>query len=38
MVEGKITATEDVLVGEISLNIHRHSEVQSGCAQTGAPV
>lgn len=36
-VEGGITATEDIEAGDISLQKHKHSGVQAGGAQTGAP-
>lgn len=36
-VEGKITASEDVLAGDISLKNHKHGNVQAGTAQTGGP-
>jgi phage baseplate assembly protein V len=37
-VEGKLTASQDVLAGNISLKNHKHSGVQAGAAQSGAPV
>ena len=37
-VTGGITATEDIVAGSISLQNHKHSGVQSGSADTGAPV
>lgn len=37
-VVGTVTASEDVLGGGKSLKSHKHSGVQSGAAQTGAPV
>lgn len=35
---GKLTASGDVVAGGISLKNHKHPGVQSGSAQTGAPV
>jgi phage baseplate assembly protein V len=37
-VEGTVTASEDVIGGGKSLKGHKHSGVQAGAAQTGAPV
>lgn len=37
-VTGKVTVSEDVVAAGISLKDHRHSGVQSGPAQTGAPL
>lgn len=37
-VMGKLTASEDVLAGSVSLKNHKHSGVQAGGAQSGAPV
>lgn len=37
-VNGKITATVDVLGGDISLKNHKHPGVQAGGAQTGSPL
>lgn len=37
-VEGTITASEDVLAGDISLKNHKHGNVQAGGAQTGPAV
>jgi phage baseplate assembly protein V len=37
-VTGKLTASDDVLAGGISLKDHKHSGVQDGAAQTGKPV
>lgn len=37
-VTGKITASEDVLGGGISLKSHKHSGVAAGGAQSGGPV
>ncbi|SLK09511.1 phage baseplate assembly protein V [Novosphingobium mathurense] len=37
-VNGKLTASTDVIGGGISLKDHKHSGVQAGAAQTGAPV
>lgn len=37
-VNGKITASTDVIGAGISLKSHKHGGVQSGGAQTGAPV
>lgn len=37
-VTGKLTASDDVLAGSVSLKNHKHSGVQSGGAQSGAPV
>lgn len=37
-VEGKITASDDVLVGAISLKSHKHGGVQVGGAQSGGPL
>jgi len=37
-VTGKITATQDVVAGTISLEQHLHPDVQAGTAKTGAPV
>ena len=37
-VEGSITASADVRAGEISLQNHRHDEVQVGTAISGKPV
>lgn len=37
-ISGKVTAGDDVLAGSISLKGHKHAGVQSGSAQTGAPV
>ncbi len=36
-VDGKVDATGDVKAGDISLQNHKHSGVQSGSAITGAP-
>lgn len=36
-VNGTLTATQDVRAGEISLKTHRHSGVQVGGGNTGAP-
>ncbi len=36
-VNGRLTATDDVVGGGISLKGHKHSGVQSGGSQTGAP-
>lgn len=36
-VEGKITASDDVLAGSVSLKNHKHGGVEAGGAQTGAP-
>lgn len=38
LVNGKLTATNDVLAGSISLKTHKHGGVQAGGAQTGVPV
>lgn len=38
IVEGVITATDDVKAGAISLKDHKHGQVQAGAAQSGAPV
>jgi phage baseplate assembly protein V len=35
---GKLTASDDVLAGTISLKNHKHGGVQTGAAQTGVPV
>lgn len=35
---GKLTASDDVLAGSISLKSHKHSGVQSGTAQSGGPL
>lgn len=35
---GKLTASDDVLAGSVSLKNHKHAGVQAGSAQTGAPV
>jgi len=37
-IAGTATASQDVVAGGISLKDHRHGGVQSGSAQTGAPV
>ncbi|WP_030540295.1 phage baseplate assembly protein V [Sphingobium sp. DC-2] len=37
-VEGKLTASDDVVGGGKSLKGHKHGGVQAGAAQTGAPV
>ncbi|GAB7553131.1 phage baseplate assembly protein V [Novosphingobium sp. 11B] len=37
-VEGTITASEDVVAAGISLNSHKHGNVQAGSAQSGGPV
>ena len=37
-VEGKLTASDDVVGGGKSLKGHKHGGVQAGGAQTGAPV
>lgn len=37
-VEGKLTASDDVVGGGKSLKSHKHGGVQAGGAQTGAPV
>ena len=37
VVTGKLTASDDVLAGEISLKTHRHPGVQTGGGQTGTP-
>lgn len=37
-VNGKLTATDDVVAGSVSLKNHKHSGVSAGAAQTGAPV
>lgn len=37
-IEGKATATEDVVGGGISLKTHKHSGVAAGTAQSGTPV
>ena len=37
-VTGKVTASEDVLAGSVSLKNHKHSGVAAGSAQSGAPV
>ncbi len=36
-VTGKVTATGDVKAGDISLQNHKHGDVQAGAAKTGAP-
>lgn len=36
-VEGTITASEDVLAGSISLQNHKHGNVQAGAAKSGPP-
>lgn len=36
-VAGKLTASEDVLAGSVSLKSHKHSGVAAGTAQSGAP-
>ncbi len=35
---GKVTASDDVLAATVSLKGHKHSAVQAGSAQSGAPV
>lgn len=35
--DGKLTASDDVLAGSISLKNHKHGGVQAGTAQSGAP-
>lgn len=37
-IEGKLTASEDVVGGGISLKSHKHGLVQAGTAQSGTPV
>ncbi|WP_311270848.1 phage baseplate assembly protein V [Sphingobium sp. WCS2017Hpa-17] len=37
-VNGKVTATEDVVAAGISLKDHRHGQVQAGTAQSGKPI
>ncbi|MGE4431892.1 MAG: phage baseplate assembly protein V [Sphingobium sp.] len=37
-ITGTLTASQDVVGGGISLKTHKHGGVQSGGAQTGAPV
>lgn len=35
---GKLTASDDVLAGAISLKNHKHGQVQTGSAQSGKPL
>lgn len=37
-VMGKLTASDDLLAGSVSLKNHKHGGVQAGGAQSGAPV
>ncbi|CAM8673035.1 phage baseplate assembly protein V [Sphingobium sp.] len=37
-VNGKVTATEDVVAAGVSLKDHKHGQVQAGTAQSGKPV
>ena len=37
-VEGRITASQDVIAAGISLKSHKHGQVQAGAAQSGEPV
>lgn len=37
VVQGTITASEDVIADGVSLKTHKHGGVQAGSAQTGAP-
>jgi len=37
-IEGKLTASDDVLAGSVSLKNHKHGLVQAGTAQSGVPI